>query len=70
MSPNITFRDLLGQRIYGIETPTGFVYLVGEKTFKHESDAVRYIRGESNPVVEAMEAEAADTDAAEPEVKE
>lgn len=58
MTPNITFRDLLGQRIFGIETPVGFVYLVGEKTFKHESDAVRYIKGETNPVVEAMEAEA------------
>lgn len=58
MNPHVTFRDLLGSRIYGIETPGGFVYVVANEIFMHESEAVRSIKSDApNPVIEAMEAE-------------
>lgn len=61
MKPNITFRDLLGKRIFGIEMPKGgFIYVVDRQVFEHESDAARHIRGDSeNPVLKALREEEA-----------
>lgn len=42
--PNHTFRELLGKRILSIETPQGFVHVVDDQVFRHESDAVRAIK--------------------------
>lgn len=59
MSPNVTFFDVLGKRIYSIETPDGFVHLCDKLVFEHVSDALRYIKGEQpNPVIAAMDLEA------------
>lgn len=59
-NPHVTFRDLLGQRIYSVETPAGFVHFVAKEIFQHESEAVRAIKGVVNPVVEAMDEQAAE----------
>lgn len=58
MNPHVTFRDVLGQRIYGIETPAGFVYCVTGEVFEHESQAVGSIKTLMNPVIVAMEEQA------------
>lgn len=59
-NPHVTFRDLLGQRIYSVETPAGFVHFVATEIFEHESEAVRAIKGVENPVVAAMAEQAKD----------
>ncbi len=65
-NPHVTFRDLLGQRIYSVETSAGFVHFVATEIFEHESEAVRAIKGVVNPVVAAMEEQSAEIEVAEP----
>ena len=60
MNPHVTFRELLGHRIYSVETPAGFVHFVAAEIFAHESEAVRAVKGPANPVVAAMAEQAKD----------
>lgn len=53
-NPHVTFSDAHGKRIYSIETPVGFVHVVADQLFEFESDAMRFVKGRVNPVVEAM----------------
>ena len=59
MNPDLTYFDVLGQRVYSILTPEGWIHVTSDKhVFDHALDAVHYLKGLENPVVEAMREQA------------
>jgi hypothetical protein len=55
--PDLTFFDFQGKRIHSLHVNGQVYHFCDKQMFSHVSDAVRYIKGEPNPVVAAMEAE-------------
>lgn len=58
MNPNLTFFDFQGKRIFSLEVPGyGFLHFCDKVFYDNVSDALRFIKGEVNPVIAAMEEE-------------